>query len=259
MGEAAAFFLNSLSFVAVIFCLLRMRNLPAPPSSQGNNHQRRHITEGVRYVLQQETLLVLMSLIAVSAFLSMPYNVLMPVFANQVLRESAAPIIQFLCLGDQPLLRCQAPEALPLGMLLAAVGIGAVSGALLAASLPEQARRGRLLAIGNLCFPLVLLFFAGSRSMILSASLMVLVGMSFVLQNSMANTLIQISIPDELRGRIMGVYSLMHEGMSHVGGVQAGLVADWGGAQLAIGSGAAISLAYSLFVAFRFPRVHKLT
>jgi predicted MFS family arabinose efflux permease len=155
-------------------------------------------------------------------------------------------------------MRCQAPEALPLGILLTAVGIGAVAGALLVASLPENARRGRMLTAGNLAFPLVLLFFAASRSFVLSLALMILAGISFVWQNALANILLQIVTPDELRGRVMSLYSLTFQGMMRVGGLQAGIVADWIGAPLSVGIGAAISLAYGLFVAVRFPKVREM-
>ncbi len=259
LGEAVAFLLNALSFLAVIASLLAMRDLPASskPATEGKPVLT-HTVEGLRYIFRQETLLVLMSLIAVSSFLSMPFNTLMPIFAQEVLQESAAPVVGLLCGGELLRIECQAPEALPLGMLLTAVGLGAVAGALLVASLPEWARRGRVLSFGNLAFPFFLLLFAVSRSMVLSLPLMLLVGICFVMQNAVANTLLQIHAPDELRGRVMSLYSLVSEGMRNVGGLQAGFVADWIGAPLSVGLGAAISLAYGLYVAVRYKRVREL-
>ena len=258
-GEGTAFFLNALSFLAAIVSLLLMRNLPhsseRPP--QGAKLGA-HMTEGIRFVLQQQTILVLISLIAVSAFLSMPYNTLMPVFATVVLKDSAQPAVSFLCGGANPLMHCQAPEALPLGILLTATGLGAVVGALLVASLPDNARRGHMLTIGNLAFPLFLLAFAASPSFVLSTVTLFMVGISFVWQNALANTLLQLSTPDQVRGRVMSLYSLTFQGMMRVGGLQAGLAADRIGAPLAIGLGAAVSLAYGLFVALRFPKVRRM-
>jgi predicted MFS family arabinose efflux permease len=103
-------------------------------------------------------------------------------------------------------MRCQAPEALPLGLLYSMVGVGAVIGALVVASLPKQARRGLLLTAGNLAFPSFLLFFAFSPYFILSLILMLLIGFSFVWQNALANTLLQFVTPDELRGRVKRLY-----------------------------------------------------
>ena len=184
----------------------------------------------------------------------MPYNTLMPVFADNVLRDSAQPVTQFICSR----IVCTTPEALPLGLLLTAIGIGAVSGALLVASLPDKARRGSMLTIGNLGFPLVLLLFAASRSFVLSLLTLFAAGISFVWQNSLANTLLQLVTPDQVRGRVMSLYSLTFQGMMRVGGLQAGLTADWIGAPLAVSIGAAVSLTYGLFVAIRFPKVRRM-
>jgi MFS family permease len=266
LGEAPAFFLNSLSFLAVIASLLMMRE-PAPAASASIQLSEAgarppgalaHMREGLRYVAGQQTLLVLMSLVAVSSFLSRPYQTLMPVFADVTLKESAGPLIAALCGGESPLMQCRAPQALPLGLLLSAVGVGAITGALLVASLPAKAPRGLMLTIGNLAFPACLLIFVSSRSLLFSLFVMLFVGMSHVFQNAMANTLLQLSAPDGMRGRVMSLYSLVSGGMHHLGGLQAGFAADWLGPSLSIGLGGALSLLYGLFVAVRYPRVRRL-
>jgi MFS family permease len=188
----------------------------------------------------------------------MPYSTLMPVFAGSVLRSSAQPVVHFLCDGSHPLMRCRSPEALPLGLLLTTVGLGALIGALAVASLPERARRGRWLTAGNLVFPLLLIGFASSRSFVVSLLLLFGVGVSFVMQNALANTLLQIVTPDAVRGRVMSIYSLTFQGFMRLGGLQAGLVADAVGASVAVGIGALVSLTYGLFVALRFPRVREM-
>ena len=258
-GEAYAFFLNSLSFIAVIACLLLMRNLPQPsPAKQSNPPIMAHMLEGVRYVLNQQVLLVLMSLVAVTSFLSRPYQTLLPVFADDMLKGSAQPVVSFLCYDPHHLLTCLEPQALPLGLLNAAVGIGAVTGAILVASLPEHARRGRLLTLGNLGLPILLLAFVNSQVFIVSLFLLALVGLGQVFQNALANTLLQITSPDDLRGRVMSQYLLVSQGMHQLGGLQAGFVADWIGAPLSVGIGAALSLLYGIFVFIRFPRVREM-
>ncbi len=257
MGEGMAFLVNALSFVAVIVSLLMMRGLPATPA-QARMGIGRHVAEGVQFVGKQQILLVLMSMVAVSSFLSMPYNTLMPVFANDVLQKSASGVVDALCNGPSAILRCQTPEALPLGMLLTTVGIGALVGALGVASLPEGFRRGRALTVGNLLFPGALLLFAASRSFPLSMACLFVVGISFVTQNALINTLLQLSTPDAMRGRVMSLYSLTMQGTMRMGALQAGLVADQIGAPLAIGLGAAISLVYGVTVAVRYPRVREM-
>jgi MFS family permease len=174
------------------------------------------------------------------------------------LKSSAQPAIRLLCDSPHAWLNCQAPEALPLGLLLSAVGLGAITGAFLVASLPDGARRGRLLTAGNLAFPLFLLLFVSSRSFVVSMLAMLLVGLSQVFQNSLANTLLQLHSPDGLRGRVMSLYFMISHGMTNLGGLQAGFAADWAGAPLSIGAGAGVSLLYGLFVAFRYRRVREL-
>jgi len=257
-GEAAAFMINSLSFLAVIISLLMMKDLPQVSSERKKTNALTHMEEGVRFVFSHQTLLILMSLVAVSSFLSKPYQTLMPVFAAVNLKESAQPMVAFLCNRERIWLNCRVPEALPLGFLLAAVGIGAVIGALLVASLPDNARRGWVLTFGNLSFPLFLLIFVSSSSMIFSLLLMTLTGLARVMQNAMANTLLQITAPDVLRGRVMSLYSLVSHGTTQLGGLQAGFVADWIGAPLSVGIGAAISLLYGTFVALRYRQVREL-
>jgi MFS family permease len=258
VGEAPAFILNGLSFVAVITSLLMMRNLPAPRRATKASPLTRHLGEGVCYVTANRVILLLMSLVAVSAFLSMPYSTLMPAVADRILKVSSQPVVAALCTNAGAPFRCQAPQALPLGMLLTAVGIGAVLGALGVASLPNGARRGRLLTAGNLLFPALLLAFSASRSFLLSLVLLVGVGISFVAQNSLANTLIQLIVGDELRGRVMSLYTLTFQTSMRLGGLQAGLLADGIGPALSVGIGAFASLAYGAFVAFRYPEIRRM-
>jgi predicted MFS family arabinose efflux permease len=258
VGEGPAFFLNALSFVAVIISLLLMRGLPAPSGARRSASLTGHMTEGLRFMVHQRAILVLISLVAVSAFLSMPYSTLMPVFAGKVLQASSQPVVAVLCDGPHPLLRCQAPQALPLGILLTTVGAGALVGALAVASLPERARRGRWLTVGNLAFPALLLAFASSRSFLVSLVLLFGVGVSFVMQNALANTLLQIITPDAVRGRVMSVYTLTFQSSMRLGGLQAGLMADAIGAAAAVSLGAVASLGYGLFVAVRYPQVREM-
>ncbi len=259
LGEAVAFLLNGLSFFAVIVSLLSMRDLPSTfVEKEQQPEAGGHMIAGMYYVLGQQTLLILMSLVAVNSFLSRPYQTLLPVFANGTLKESAQPMIAFLCNGRYQILNCQAPEAIPLGLLLSAVGVGALTGAFLVASLSETARRGRMLTLGNLCLPFFLLIFVNSHSMALSLVMMLFVGLSHVFQNSMANTLLQLNAPDQLRGRVMSLYALVSNGMMNLGGLQAGFMADWLGAPLSIGLGAGFSLLYGCFVALRYRQVRNL-
>ena len=257
-GEAGAFFINGVTFIAVIIGLLMMRNLPSRPRSLTSPRLASHLAEGLRYVRSRQVVMVLISLVAVSAFLSMPYSTLLPVFAEDVLKESAEPMLNLVCTGSHALFSCQSPDALTYGLLMAVIGLGAVVGALFVASLPEHARRGRWLTAGNLLFPALLVAMAVSRSFLVTLILLLGIGFSFVAQNALANTLLQITIPDQLRGRVMSLYSLTFQGMMRLGGMQAGIMGDWIGAPLAVGLGAGLCLVYGGFVALRYPKLRNM-
>ncbi len=257
-GEANAFFFNGLSFIAVIISLLMMRNLPQAPKFEKKPNTLQHMTEGFRFIKKQTNLKVLTSMVAVSAFLSMPYSTLMPVFASKILGNSAAPFIHTICTSKTGGSFCQSPDALPLGILLTCVGLGALIGALFIASMSDNAHRGRWLTFGNLLFPLSLMGFSLSKSFLLSTGLMLITGFAFVMQNALANTLLQFGSPDSMRGRVMSIYTLTFQATMRLGGLQAGMMADQIGAPLTVGTSACISLLYGLLIAFCFPDVRKL-
>ena len=255
-GEATAFLVNGLTFVPVMLSLMLMRDLPAPSGHvRGPHSSLRHVIEGAAYIRRERILLVLISLVAISAVLAMPYTTLMPVFADTILGPTARPLVQMLC---TTVISCRAPEALPLGILLATVGVGAVVGALLVASLPADSPRGRWLTAGNLVFPAALVLFSLNRSFLLALPILFVAGMGFVAQNALANTLLQLQAPDHLRGRVMSFFALAFQTTMRLGGLQAGIVAERWGAVVAVASGAILALLYGLVMAVAFPAIRRL-
>ena len=252
LGYSAAFAINGVTFLAVIAGLLLM-HLPPALEHVPRAKMTAHLKEGLSYVWHNSTLMILMSLVAVSAFLSMPFMTLMPIFASSQLAPSAQSVVDTVCSW----MTCQNPEAVTYGLLLGMFGAGALIGALLAGAYSDRGH-GRLLTLGNLGFPLALLIFAISQSFWLSMAILLGVGILFILQNALANTLVQLASPDRLRGRVMSVYSLVFQGMQGAGRMQAGLTETFIGASLSVAIGAVISLAYGLFVFFKWPQIRKL-
>lgn len=226
-GPAMAFFLNGVSYLAVIAGLAMMK-LPPFTRKVDTTSTKERILEGIRYVRHNDTIRTLMLLVAVSSVFAFPYTVLMPIFAD------------LLRVGQDGY-----------GVLMALSGVGSLVGAISLAvqSGRESTRRGRTIFFGSVGLPLFLGIFALSRSYLLSLALLIGVGYTMISVNSTINTVIQTNVPDELRGRVNGVYSLLFIGVAPLGNLQAGLIADHFGAPAALFIGAlvcALSAAYIL-------------
>lgn len=227
-GVAICFFLNGVSYLAVIASLLAMRLPPWTPAAvAGSTWQG--FREVLTYLRADRRALTLVALTAVISIFGFPYLVLMPVFARDVLRVGAAGY----------------------GILSAAVGIGAVAGALAVAVFSARIRKGRTLIAGGSLFGSLLGMFALSRSFTVALALLVLVGAAMIVNNALTNTLLQTQVPDHLRGRVMGFYSFMFVGMAPVGAFQAGVVAERFGAAAAVGIGGLVSALAMLVAAWR--------
>ena len=146
-----------------------------------------------------------MRLVAVFSVFGVPYLVLMPVLARDVLHTDASGY----------------------GLLLTCVGIGAIAAALTLAALGRRARQGWLLERAAYAFSALLIALALSRSVWLSAALMVTVGFTMILNNALANTLLQSIVPDALRGRVMAAYALVFIGFSPIGHLLGGDGGEW--------------------------------
>jgi len=161
----------------------------------------------------------------------MPYSVLMPVFAESILRSG--------------------PKGL--GMLMAASGLGALGGALALLSRRGVRGLGRWVAISTAAFGVSLIGFSLSRTFWLSALLLVPVGAAIMVEMASSNTLIQAMVPNALRGRVMAVYSMMFMGMAPFGALFAGWLAERIGAPRTVALGGAICIVASAIFSLRLP------
>lgn len=235
LGAGWCFAINGISFIAVLIALAGM-NIPKdvgkPPS---NRHMFAEIGDGLRYVWQQPVVRTLTVLIGVTSIFGFSYSVLLPAYAVDVLKVGEAGY----------------------GLLNAAVGVGALAGALVVASFSRRKGKGIQLTAGSLAFPLALLAFAATRSFGLTLVFMACAGVAFVIQNATSNTIIQLLAPDELRGRVMSVYSLFFFGTTPVGALFAGAAAERWNSTTAIVLGAVVALAFALAMTFVVPAVRK--
>lgn len=215
IGEGWCFFANAVSFIAVIAGLLMMK-LP-PRKKQQHAGMVDHIAEGFQYARRTRPVRDLLLLVGVISLAGVPYTVLMPIFADQILRGGAWG----------------------LGILMGATGIGAVLGALALASRTGVRGLGRVAAYSAAGFGSSLVVFAFSRNFTFSLIILIPVGFTLMTQMACANTLIQSMVPDRLRGRMMSLYSMMFMGMSPIGALAAGAAANWLGAPWAVAVGGA--------------------
>jgi MFS family permease len=234
IGESGCFFINSLTYVAVILALLAIR-LPAHVAPKTRMQVANSLVDGLRYVWDMRTIRALMAIVAVSSFLTLPYLALMPAFAADVLETG--------------------PEGL--GLLMTGVGLGAIGGALAVAN-TRTGIRGKWLTVGNILGPAFLILFCLSQSLPLSLLLVVLVGASNAVRTALANSLIQLTAQEEYRGRVMSVFNLLFSGMSRVGALGIGGLAEVTGVTAAIGLGAVVSLIWGFLVIWRMPYVYRL-
>jgi hypothetical protein len=149
-------------------------------------------------------------------------------------------------------------DATTTGLLQSARGVGALISALLIASLGRFSFKGKLLTLGSLTFPLLLLVFALIRWLPLTLLVLVPAGMAIILIMNLANALVQTLAPDALRGRIMSVYSLTFFGLMPMGALWAGAVAEAAGAPAAVTIGAAISLGFAVLLWLFAPWLRRL-
>ena len=216
-GLAACFFLNGLSFLAVIGGLLLMRLPKFTPPAQPESTWR-HALEGFTYVWQHRRVRTLLLLFAVVGVFGWSYSVLLPAFATDVLG-----------VGEREY-----------GVLLSANGIGAVCGALAVAIVGNRLSH-RLLVFGGLgLFSLMLLLLSLARNYYLALVFLAGAGWGLLLYFATTNTVIQTSVTDGMRGRVMGIWAVIFGGMMPVGSLEAGILSQWLGVPWTVAIGASI-------------------
>ncbi len=219
VGEATSFWLNAVSFGAVVYVLTTIRMPPDAALDRVEQSVWGHLVDGLDYVRRQRELLYLLVLAAVPTIFLLPYLTLLPVFARDVLSIGAPG----------------------LGLLTAAMGTGALLGALAVAVLRPGGGDGRLMLGGLAVMGLGVVAFALSRSTALSCMALAVTGAAQVWYFTSANTLVQLLSPGRLRGRILSLYVLTSFGVMPIGSLGAGTLAQLVGAPttLVVGAGVA--------------------
>lgn len=233
LGEGACFLINALSYLAVILALLGMnslkeRSLPAKQFSFTDS-----MAEGFRYTLATAPIRDLLLLLGVIGVMGMPYITLMPVFASDIHKGGADA----------------------LGMMMGAIGSGALIGALSLARRKSIIGLGRVIAIATLGFGVALVAFTVSERLWLSLLLLAVVGMTWMILIAASNTVLQTLADDAMRGRVMSLFTMMLVGMAPFGSLLAGWLADRVGAPAVVACGGTVCALAALVFARQLPRL----
>jgi MFS family permease len=175
-------------------------------------------------------------MIAVFSVVGFPYVVLLPVFARDILQVGASG----------------------LGVLLASQGVGALSAALLLAFAGDRRHRGRMTILSRALLPAATLVLALSRTMSLSMLALVFAGYAFISQSAVTNTLIQLIVPDELRGRVISAYTWALGGFWPIGALLMGAAGDRLGAPTAVMLFSGICALIAILGALAFPEIREI-
>jgi len=231
IGEGWCFFANAVSYIAVIIGLLLMRVISPVRAAMASPLE--HMMEGFRFVNQTAPIRALLLLLGLVSLVGMPYVVLMPIFADQILHGGARG----------------------LGILMGATGVGALLGALTLAFREGVKGLGRWVAWCCAGFGASLVIFALSRTFWVSVILLLPVGYCMMLQMACSNTLIQVMVPDALRGRVMAVYSMMFMGMAPIGALFGGALAERLGAPHTVAIGGLASVLGACWFGLHLPKI----
>jgi len=238
-GLSACFGLNTLSFVAVLIALWTMKMPVWTPPVLARTAAGRlgPIKDGLRFVRRDRKVLALVLHTTALSLLGFPFIVLLPVFARDVLKVGAQG----------------------LGVMTAVVGLGALISALGLAVFGSNMRRGRLVAFAGPTFGVAVAVFALSRWYPLALAMLLLAGFAMILNNASTNTLLQTLVPDEMRGRVMSIWSLVFVGFGPLGALALGAAAERIGADIAMAIGGTLCAIASLLMWTRgAPEVARL-
>ncbi len=234
-GEGWCFLLDGVSYVAVIASLLMMRLARAAPRGR-ETRVLLELRDGFRYAFGFAPIRSLLLLITLISVMGMPYTVLMPLIADQVLHGG--------------------PHTL--GFLMGATGVGALAGAVYLASRRSVLGLGRVIAAAAILFGCGLIAFSLSRTLALSLVLMVVTGTGFMVQLAASNTVIQTIVREEMRGRVMAFYTMAFMGTAPFGSLLAGGLAARVGAPHTILLGGGVCILGGVAFSRQLPRLREL-
>jgi len=206
IGMAGCFFLNGLSFFLVVVALAMIKPI-VRPAGPARRTIWAELRSGLDYVLGERLLLTLTVLVTISTFLAMPLLTLLPAFARNVLTDGGTPEVR-------------------LAYLMASQGLGAIAGALIVGALGRFRHMGLALLGLQVAMGLLLAAFGLSRTPLVSYAIIFISGIAFMGLFSISFSIVQLAVPEELRGRVVSIYMVALRGGGPLGALAAGALAD---------------------------------
>jgi MFS family permease len=235
VGEGYCFLIDGLSYIAVVVSLAMMRELPLQlfPKRAGVFSELKEGWQDVVHFIPVRSILLLLALVSL---LGMPYTVLMPLFAARALNGGAHT----------------------LGFLMAASGVGALAGAVILAARKSVRGLGRMIPVSTSLFAAGLIGFSQSRVLWLSLLFLLASGFGMMTQMASSNTILQMILPDERRGRVMSYYTMAFIGMAPFGSLMAGSLANRIGAPVTVLISGVLCAAAAVWFATRLKGLREL-
>jgi MFS family permease len=231
VGEGVAFLLNALSYIAVIGALLALRLPSAPARPLGAPAVWSNLREGMRYAFGFPPIRTILLLVFTASLFGVPFLVLMPVFAADVMHGGPST----------------------LGLLMGAVGVGALAGALTLAARRSVVGLGSMITIAIGVFGTGLLLFSATTSVLLALPGLFAAGFGMMALMASSNTILQTIVEDDKRGRVLSFYAMSFMGAVPVGSLLAGALAARIGAPATVRIGACVCLLSGLLYARVLP------
>jgi MFS family permease len=235
VGEGTVFLINSVSYLAVLAALFAI-GVPRRARVAATGGVLRNLREGFDYAAGFAPIRTILLLLAAVSLLGMPYTVLLPVFASDVLNGGARA----------------------LGFLMSGAGVGALAGALYLASRTTVRGLGRVMFVGVLLFGAGLTAFGASHALLLSVVLLFVTGLGAMIFTASVNTVLQTLVDDDKRGRIMSLYTMAFTGMSPFGSLFAGALASHIGGPITIAMGGLACVGAGIWYGRRLPALRAL-
>jgi len=235
VGEGWCFFIDGVSYIAVIISLLLMI-VPAQQAVRKHTTVRTELREGWQYVSRFKPIRAILLLLATVSLFGMPYTVLMPIFARDILHGGAHT----------------------LGFLTGASGIGALVSAAYLATRKSVLGLGRVIPTVTMVFGAGLIGFGLSRWLPLSLFLLLFTGFGMMQQMAASNTILQTIVEEDKRGRVMSFYSMAFAGMAPFGSLMAGAVAARVGAPLTVVVCGILCIIGAAIFLTQLPEIRKL-